>query len=107
MANFLLIYTGGDGMAPTQAEQAAVMQAWMGWFEKLGGAVVDGGNPTAPTAKSISAGGKVSDSAIGVPATGYSIIKADSLAAATELAKGCPVLKSNGQITIYETVPAM
>ena len=40
-------------------------------------------------------------------ATGYSILKADSLNAATDLAKGCPVLLSGGKITVYEITPAM
>ena len=107
MANFLLVYSGGNGMAPTPAEQAAVMQAWGVWFTKLGSAVVDGGNPTLPTAKTIAPSGTVSDGAVGAAATGYSIIKADSLAAAVDMAKGCPVLQSNGQVTVYETVEVM
>ncbi len=107
MANFLLIYSGGSDMAPTPTEQAAVMQAWGTWFTQLGPAVVDGGNPIIPMAKHISADGKVGDGAVGTPATGYSIIKADSQAAAVEMAKGCPVLQGGGQISVYETFPAM
>ncbi len=105
MANFILIYSGGSGMAPTQAEQAGIMQAWTSWFTQLGSAVVDGGNPFTPAAKQISQGGKVSDGSAGAMATGYSIIKADSLAAATELAKGCPVLQGGAQVTVYEAMP--
>ena len=107
MANFLLIYSGGSGMAPTPTEQAAAMQAWGVWFTKLGPAVVDGGNPTTPMAKHVSAGGKVGDGAVGTPATGYSILKADTMASAVEMAKGCPVLQGGGQVSVYETVPAM
>ena len=107
MANFLLIYSGGSGMAPTPTEQAATMQAWGAWFTKLGPAVVDGGNPTTPIAKHISAGGKVGDGAVGTLATGYSILKADTMTAAVEMAKGCPVLLGGGQVSVYETVPAM
>ena len=107
MANFVLIYSGGSGMAPTPAEQAATMQAWGAWFTKLGPAVVDGGNPFTPSAKNIAAGGKVGDGAVGTPASGYSILKADSLAAATEMAKGCPVLQGDGKISVYEVHPAM
>ena len=40
-------------------------------------------------------------------ATGYSIIKADSLEAAVALAQGCPILKGNGQWIVYETFNAM
>ncbi len=35
MANFVLLYSGGS-MPETEAEQAAVMQAWGAWFGQLG-----------------------------------------------------------------------
>ena len=73
----------------------------------LGKALVDGGNPFTPAAKSIASDGKVSDGPIGATASGYSIIKADSLNAAVQSAKGCPVLKSGGKITVYETFNVM
>lgn len=107
MANFVLIYSGGSGMAQTQAEQAAVLKAWGDWFTKLGPAVVDGGNPFTPKASHIAANGQVSEGPVGAMATGYSIIKADSLASAIEMAKGCPVLHGGAQISVYETFPAM
>lgn len=106
MANFVLLYTGG-GMPETEAEQAAVMQAWGVWYGKLGSAVLDGGNPFTPVAKSIASNGTVSDGPVGTMATGYTIIKADSMDAAAEMAKSCPVLQSGGQITVYETFPVM
>ena len=34
-------------------------------------------------------------------------LKADSLAAAVEMAKGCPILKVGGKLTVYETFNAM
>ena len=40
-------------------------------------------------------------------ATGYQIIKAESLGEAVEKAKGCPILTSGGQITVYETFQVM
>ena len=106
MANFVLLYSGG-GMPETEAEQAAVLQAWGAWYGQRGSAVVDGGNPFTGQAKSISSNGTVSDGPVGTMATGYSIIKADSLDAAVQMAKGCPVLQSGGQITVYETFQVM
>jgi hypothetical protein len=94
-------------MAPTPAEQQAILQAWTAWFGKLGSALVDGGNPFTPEAKHVSSGGKVTDGPVGAMATGYSIIQADSLAAASEIAKGCPALQDGGQVTVYETFPVM
>lgn len=106
MANFVLLYSGGSA-GTTPAEREKVMQAWGAWFGKLGDTVVDHGNPFADHAKSVS-NGTVNDGAVGSPpATGYSILKAESLNAAAELAKGCPVVQSGGKITVYEITPAM
>ena len=101
MSNYLLIYTGGNPPA-SEAEGAAVMQAWIGWFTRLGP-----GNPTAPMAKHIGSDGKVSDGPIGAMCTGYSVLKADSYAKALEMAGECPHLGAGGQVTVYETVNVM
>jgi hypothetical protein len=106
MANYLLLYRGG-GMPETEAEQKAVMQAWTAWFGQLGSALVDGGNPTSPNAKTIATDGTVTDGAEGMMPSGYSIIKADSLDAAVALAKGCPVFQGGAQVTVLETFNAM
>jgi hypothetical protein len=88
---------------PEPAEQAAIMQKWGAWYESLGGAVVDGGNPFSPQVKSIASDGSVTTGPIGTQASGYSIISANSLDAAVALAQGCPVLQMQGQISVYET----
>lgn len=106
MAQFLLLYTGGTS-PQTEAEQAQVMQDWTDWFTALGEKVVDPGNPFTPAAKSVASSGAVSNGPVGTLATGYSILSAGSLDAAVELAKGCPHLKSSGQITVYETFEVM
>jgi hypothetical protein len=106
MAKYLLVYTGGQE-PQSEAEGKAVMDAWTAWFGKLGSALVDGGNPIGSMAKSISSDGKVSDGPIGTQATGYSILDANSLDEAVEMAKGCPHLASKGQITVYETYAVM
>jgi len=106
MANFVLLYSGGSA-GTTPAEREKVMQAWGGWFGKLGDKIVDAGNPFSDHTKSVSNGSVHDGSVSNPPATGYSILKADSLNAAAELAKGCPVLQSGGKITVYEITPAM
>jgi hypothetical protein len=107
MKTFVLVYSGDGGMPGSEAEQKAILQAWTDWFTKLGSSLVDGGKPFAPAAKSISASGKVSDPPAGALATGYSIIKAESLESAVTLAKSNPNLMSGGQITVYETFDIM
>ena len=106
MADFVLIYRGG-GMPETPEEQKQVMDAWTEWFGQLGGALKDGGNPFTPVSKTIVADGSVSDTSGGSPATGYSIITADSLDAALALAKGCPVFLGGASLEIHETFPVM
>jgi hypothetical protein len=103
MSNFVLVYTGGSRPA-SEAEGKKVMEAWGAWFGKLGDKVVDPGNPFGADAKTLS-NGSVHDGASGIPATGYSILKADSLNAATEIAQGCPLLQAGGKITVYEVTP--
>ena len=104
MAKYLLLYEGGS-MPETDAERDAVMKAWDGWFSTLGGALVDGGNPFSPASKRITGDGSISSGA--GTATGYSIIEADSLDAATDLAKGCPVLRGGASVGVYETFEVM
>jgi len=108
MAKFLLVYTGGvRETQPTPEESAAIIKDWTDWFTTLGERLVDAGNPTTPMAKNIASDGAVSDAAPGEMVTGYSIIQADSLDAATEAAKGCPQLKAGGQVAVYETFDIM
>ncbi len=102
MGNYLFVYYGDMGMAATPAEQKKSMDAWMGWFGKMGKAVVDGGAPTKP-GKIVSKSGARAISAN--PVTGYTIIKAANLDAAVLMAKGCPSIPADGQVAVYELLP--
>ena len=101
MAKFVLAYTGGT-QPQTEAEGEAVMAAWMGWFGTLGAAVLDGGNPFGAS-KSVASDGSTREgntTSLG----GYSIIDAANIDAASDLAKGCPVLASGGSVDVYEAM---
>ncbi len=104
MANYVLVYSGG-GVPETEAEQNAAMGAWGAWYEGLGQAVVDGGNPFGPST-SVASDGSISQ---GAPSalSGYTVISAESLDAATEHARTCPVLASGGRVDVYETFQIM
>jgi len=104
--NYLLLYSGGS-MAETETEQKAVMADWQKWFDQLGSAVADGGNPFTPQAKTITSDGKVSEGSGGPMPSGYSILKANSLDEAVKMAKGCPVLKGGAAVMVFETFNAM
>ena len=102
MPNYVFMYSGGHGVAADEAERAAQYAKWGQWFEELGAAVVDGGAATG-TAKTVGPGGSVSNGgSLGL--TGYSIVSADSLDLAVELAKGCPVLEIGGAVDVYEAI---
>jgi hypothetical protein len=105
MANYVLVYKGGSGMAPSEAEREAIMAAWTKWFGGLGAALVDAGNPFGPSSV-VASDGTVQ---AGAPSalTGYSILSADDLHAATVMAKGCPALADGGSVEVYETFQVM
>jgi hypothetical protein len=102
MAKYLLSYHGG-GMPESEEEGAKVMAAWGAWMEQVGSAMADGGAPTGQSA-TIASDGSSSAGGGANPVTGYSLITADSLDAAVELAKGCPILLSGGSIEVGETI---
>ena len=102
MANFVLVYHGG-AMAQSEEEIQKQMEKWMAWFGELGAAIVDGGNPFG-VSKTVSSGG-VSEGGGGDPATGYSILSADTLDQAVEMAKECPVVDGGGRVAVYEAMP--
>ena len=102
MAKFVLAYHGG-GMPETEAEQAKEMAAWGVWFSGLGEAVLDGGNPVAMT-RTVASDRSVSDGGGANPLSGYSLLQADSLDAAVEMAKGCPILASGGSIEVCQAI---
>jgi hypothetical protein len=102
MANYLFAYSGGSGVSADEAERAAQYAKWGQWFGELGSAVVEGGAATG-TAKTAGPGGSVTDGG-SRGLTGYSIVSADSLDSAVELAKGCPVLGIGGAVDVYEAI---
>ena len=106
MADFVLLYTGGS-MPETEEEQARVMKTWTDWYETIGADLKDGGNPFGPAAKTVSGDGSVKDGAPGPQHSGYTIVTSASLEAATDIAKGCPILQDGGAVTVYEVVEAM
>ncbi len=106
MSNYVLLYNGGR-MPANETERKKITDEWMAWYSKIGDAVVDQGNPFSPMAKSIYVDGRVHDDPDCPSITGYTIIKAMSLDAATQLAKNCPALKYGSKISVYETIKAM
>jgi hypothetical protein len=103
MAKYVMMFYGGSGMADTPEEQAALLQEWGVWYGGLGAGVVDGGKPTTGQAMTVMADGTMSNGAVGETPSGYAIVEADSLDAATAMTKDCPILLHDGKIAVYET----
>ena len=102
MANYVFAYKGGS-MAATESEREAAMAAWGSWFGSLGAAVVEVGNPFGAS-PSVSPNGSSGQAG---SLSGYSVVAADDLAAAAELAKGAPVVANGGSVEVYETIQVM
>ena len=102
MTNFVVLYSGST-MPETEAETNEMMAAWGAWYGGMSESIVDGGNPFS-AAKSIGSDGVISDGAVGShPASGYTVISADSLDAAMQTVVGHPHLKYGGDISVFET----
>lgn len=102
MPQYVFAYHGGK--APDSPEEGErVMAQWKAWFENMGDAVVQPGAPVGMS-KTVSAGG-VADDGGANPLSGYSVISAANLDAATEMAKGCPmVISGNGSVEVAEVM---
>jgi hypothetical protein len=100
MAKFVFLYVGG-AMPETPEAQADVMKQWEAWLGQLGGALSETGNPFAASA-TVGPSGTTGSGASNVG--GYSVISAESLAAATALTAGCPALSVGGSVEVYEAV---
>ena len=102
MAKYALVYHGG-AMPESEEESAAVMAAWGAWMENLGAALTDLGNPFG-AATTINADGSTTEGGGVNPASGYSLIDADSMESAITLAKDCPILVGGGSIEVAEAI---
>ena len=98
MAKFLFVYHGGK-QPETEEEGARVMAAWMAWMEKHADAMVDDGAPVG-LSKTVTSDG-VEDNGGANPASGYTLVNADSMEDAIAIAQGCPILE-DGTVEVAE-----
>ena len=94
MKRFLLLHFGFEQPTPE------IMQAWGAWFESISDKVVDQGGHFS-SGREISKSG-TKDLPLNMESiTGYTVIEAESLDAAEELAKSNPFIAS---IRVYEVM---
>jgi len=107
MAKFLFVYRSDAEQANHVAspeEMQQLMARWGEWFQKVGAAVVDGGDGLMPTGKMVKTGAVTDGPFIEAKELvgGYSILQADSYDEAVEHAKSCPVTQQGGTVEIRE-----
>ena len=102
MAKYLFVYHGGKN-PESEDDYKEVMDAWGNWFGSMGAAVVDGGNPVGMSSTVHSDGSVTADGGSN-PASGYSLIEADSDADAHAKAKACPILAAGGSVEVAEAI---
>ena len=101
MSNYIIAYHGGR--KPENPEEGAKhMAKWKAWVGGLGDAVVNPGTPLGKS-KIVSSSG-VSDDGGPNAMSGFSIVKADNMDAALEMAKGCPFLELGGTLEVAEVM---
>ena len=100
MPQFIFAYHGGK-MPEDPDEGAKLMARWQDWMAGLGDALVNPGHPVGKST-TVSASGVTNDGGPN-PLSGFSLVQADDIDAAIEMAKGCPHI-DDGSIEIAETV---
>lgn len=107
MNEYMLIYNGGDpdwADNTSPEEMNSAMARWTDWMDSLQqqDRLVTGGSPLHYSGKRLTRDGLVTD----IPAaefkelvSGYSIVKAESIDEAIELAKDCPIFE-HGDIKV-------
>ena len=100
MPNFMFAFHGGtEPQSPEEGQK--IMSDWMAWMGKIEKSIVDGGNPVGMS-KTVSADG-VADNGGSNPLSGYTVVSADTIEAACEMAKGCPILNmKDGSVEVAE-----
>ncbi len=99
MANYILTYYGG-AMPKSPEEGEEFMAKWNVWAETLGDALV---NPGKPLGKSKIVGSDgVSDYDGSNPMSGFSIVQADSMDSAVQMASDCPHILLGGTMGVAE-----
>jgi hypothetical protein len=105
MTEFTFLFRGRERSASPEQLQKN-MEKWVAWFKELdaNGRMKDPGNPLATSGKVVTGQRKiVSDGPFAEAKDvvgGYILIEAETLAEATDIAKGCPILEVGGSVEV-------
>jgi hypothetical protein len=99
MAQYIMTYLGGD--QPSSPEEGRQHFAkYKEWLVSLGDSAVSPANPLKDT-RTVNSDGTVTTGGT-TSMSGYTVIEADSMEAALEIAKACPFLEIGGSLEVSE-----
>jgi hypothetical protein len=109
MNDYLFVFRNEMAGMPSDSpeEMQAVTQKWMDWIGGIAAKnkLSDRGNRLSPAGKVVRPGNVITDgpyTEIKEVIGGYTLVKANSIGEATELAKGCPILSMGGNVEVRE-----
>jgi hypothetical protein len=112
MKDFLFVFRNDFQAVPTSSpeEMQALTQKWMDWVGGIAAQnkLADRGNRLFAAGKVVKGDNVITDgpyTEIKELIGGYTLVKAESLEEAAELAKGCPVLAFGGNVEVREINP--
>jgi hypothetical protein len=101
MAQYIIVYLGGN--QPSSPEEGKNhFEKYKEWLTSLGDSVISPANPFKDTS-TIKPDGTVTTGST-TSMSGYTIIEADSIEAALEVAKACPFLEIGGSLEVSELI---
>lgn len=106
MSEFTFLFRGNDLSALSLEQMQKYTQKWLAWRKEIGekGHIKEDGNPLERTGKVVK--GKEKSVHDGPYAeakdivNGYTLIEAEDLSHAAEIAKGCPILELGGSVEV-------
>lgn len=109
MPKFLFVYhsASNDEQNYSPEEMQQFMQTWMKWIEEgyAKGWMLDPGDALLPDGKVVDPDKVVHDGPFAESKEivgGYTIVNAETLAAAAEIAKSCPILMTCGKVEVRQ-----
>ncbi|MEM9367284.1 MAG: YciI family protein [Planctomycetota bacterium] len=105
-SKFMFVYRSDaetETIAPSPEQMQEMMAAWHAWFASLGDSLIEGGDALLPMGLQVQPDGTVTDGPFiegKEMVGGYSIVQADTIEEAAEMAKGCPMLPMGGNVEV-------
>jgi len=99
MAQYIISYLGGDQPSSPEEGQRHFAK-YKEWLSSLGDAAVSPANPFKNT-NTVNPDGTITSGST-TSMSGYTIVAADSMEAALEMAKACPFLDIGGSLEVSE-----